>query len=156
MNTTQIEKCLVKIPRLRNATVLASDRLPNTPIQPRTAIIVNTMSHTERGEHWVAFYCEDRIEYLDSYGRPPYQADYQKFLRRNSTRSYIYNRYRLQSYDTSVCGHYCLTYLYCRAALDMTLNDYVQLFDPAAPTINDALVRRLFNSIFGSPAHHRT
>lgn len=148
MNTTRIERCLKKIPA--HVAVRASDRLPDTPVRPRTAIVVNTVSHTERGEHWVAFYSDsgDRMEYFDSYGRPPYQPDFQRFLRRNSRRRYVYNRYRLQGYDTSVCGHYCLTYLYCRAALGMTLGDYVQLFDPASPSINDALVRRLFDSIF--------
>ena len=119
---------------------------------PGAAIVVNTEAHTERGEHWVAFYCSSDgylIEYFDSYGRSPYQPDFQKFLRRNSHHCrHIYNRYRLQGYYTSVCGKYCLTYLYCRAALNMSLNDYVQLFDLASPPSNDALVCKLFDSFF--------
>jgi hypothetical protein len=149
MNTTRIKKLLSQIPG--DFLVCASDRLPAWPVSTTTvAIVANTVAHTERGEHWVAFYVDGRsgvIEYFDSYGRPPYQPDYQRFLRRNKLR-YVYNGYRLQGYGTSVCGHYCLTYLYCRRVLGMTLNDYVQLFDPAAPSTNDVLVRWLFDAFF--------
>lgn len=125
MNTTTIEYYLKKLPRhkVKHWAVCAADTLPTT-ILPSTVLVVNTMPHTDGGEHWVVFYLPDPvtccthqlttpvIEYFDSYGRPPYVAEYQQFLRRQSRYRYIYNKYKLQGLHTTVCAHYCLTYLY--------------------------------------------
>lgn len=150
MNTTSVRKYMSRL-GIRNYDVYAADRLPTVAIGPSTAIIVNTDPHTESGEHWVAFYTDRdgrRIEYFDSFGNPPHLPTYQQFLRRNSSRPYIYNSHRLQGYNTSVCGHYCLVYLYCRVHCDMTMNDFVGLFGGSSPAVNDTTVRSLFDEIF--------
>lgn len=146
MNSTTVKKFLDRLP-VRHTGVYASDRLP-TRVRPGTALVANTVPHTEGGEHWVAFYWDrdaNHIEYFDSFGRQPLQTDYQQFLRRNS-RHCVFNKYRLQGFDTSVCGHYCLTYLYCRAVHGITMNDYVHRFDlsQGRTAENDAMVRLLF------------
>lgn len=145
--------------KINHIGVFASDCLPSY-ILPSTAIVVNTDPHTESGEHWVVLYLDQEaksnarercIEYFDSFGRPPYQADFQKFLRHNSHRPFKYNKYRIQGFNTSVCGHYCLTYLYCRLHYGMTMNDFVQLFDVdenSTNTFNDACIQELFNTFY--------
>lgn len=161
MNSTSIRKYLKVLNRQRRVRtvtgVYASDGLP-TRIAPSTALIVNTRPHTHPGEHWVVFYRRrgsNLIEYFDTFGRPPLQADYQQFLRRNSNCHLVYNKYRLQGFDTSVCGHYCLTYLYCRLLHDLSMNDFVQLFDISqeqqhhyTSAANDAFVLQLFNTLY--------
>lgn len=151
MNSETVEKYLRRVPVLFTG-VYASDRLP-THVVPSSAIVVNTDPHTERGEHWVAIYRDgdsNVIEYFDSFGRPPFQAEYQQLLRRNAGCHYVYNKYCLQGHDTSVCGHYCLTYLYCRARYGLTLNDFVHAFDVSRGNTvdNDTFVLELFEALY--------
>lgn len=156
---------LLSTNKVKTVGVYASDRLP-AHIAPSTAIVVNTRPHTHRGEHWVAFYRasgSNLIEYFDSIGRPPFQAEYQQFLRKHLNCHCIYNHYRLQGYDTSVCGHYCLTYLNCRIIIGLkSVNDYVQLFDISKKQQsqlvninNDSIVRHLFDLLFNINTSHR-
>lgn len=165
MNSTQVRKHLEQLPRVRNVGVCASDCLPQR-IAPSTAIVVNTKPHTHRGEHWVAIYRANKsntIEYFDSFGRPPIHPNFQEFFRRNSNCRYVYNKYRLQGYDSSVCGQYCLTYLYCRIIFSMkSVNEFVQLFDVSLKqqrrvisAENDQFVRLLFNSLYCKHQRHR-
>ena len=127
MNTRQVRTQLQRLP-VRHVGVYASDRLPaDTTLPPSTALVVNTDPHNERGEHWVAFYVDTdgrRMEFFDSFGRPPHQPAFQSFLKRNHRLPYVYNRRGLQGPDTSVCGHYCLGYLYCRSH-GLTMQDFV-------------------------------
>lgn len=152
MNSLQIEKYLSTLP-VQNFGVYAADLIP-TRISPSTALVVNTDPHNEGGVHWVAFYLNgggQQIEYFDSFGLPPHLPFYQGFLRRNARR-YLYNERRLQGADSSVCAQYCLTYLYCRTHFDMTMMDFVQLFDDddddTSTGHNDALIRRLFTHMY--------
>lgn len=154
MDTITILKCLEQLPKsgVSNVGVYASDRLP-TRISPSTAIVVNTKPQTDSGEHWVAFYWDqnsNRIEFFDSFGRAPYPSDYQQFLRRNSRVPFVFNKYRLQGYSTSVCGHYCLSYLYFRVVYGISMNDFVHCFDVSQQhtSANDALVRQLFKTLY--------
>lgn len=151
MNTLSVKKHMRRL-GVRNYGVYPADRLPSI-LYPSTAIIANTDPHFKGGEHWVAFYMDHHtgmIEYFDSFGNPPHLPTYQQFLRRNSLHPYIYNKYRLQGYNTSVCGHYCLVYLFCRIRCNMSMNDFIQLFDTTESSTagNDVLVRTLFEEIF--------
>jgi len=156
MNTAVIRKYLCQL-AVNHCGVYACDQLP-THIIPSTALVVNTMPHTDSGEHWVAIYMDAHsnvIEYFDSYGRAPYVPEFVQFLRRNSRYKYTYNKYNLQGYDSSVCGLYCLTYLHCRVHLNMSMNDFVQQFDysanrnsSSASAANDELVQKIFKQVF--------
>lgn len=160
MDSLTIQKYLNQLPRdkIQTARVYASDLLPASQILPSTAYVVNTMPHTHGGEHWVLIYLPPadecggggNIEFFDSFGRPPYLPEYQKFLRHNARRRYLFNKYRLQGFDTSFCAHYCLTYLYCRVVHRMTMNEFVQMFDisSSASIVNDELIRRLFYTFY--------
>lgn len=114
MDTAEIYSHLHHLP-VQSFGVYASDCLP-IKITPSSVIIVNNDPHTKRGTHWVAFFLDwdGKLEYFDSYGQPPTVADHIKFIRRNSC-CYRYNTTPLQSDYSSVCGHYCLTYLYFRS-----------------------------------------
>src|SRR5215468_770108 len=155
MNSTTVQKYLNQLPRdkIHAARVCASDLLPSTQILPSTAYVVNTMPHTDGGEHWVLFYLppeDDIIEYFDSFGRAPYPSDYQKFLRRNARHRYVYNKYQLQSLGSSVCGLYCLCYLYCRLHHQMTMNEFVHLFglSSGSSLFNDEFITSMFKKMF--------
>jgi len=160
MDTTRIKKYLDHLlvkrsdggRRLHHVGVYASDMLPTSLPQQSIAMVANTMPHTNSGEHWVVFYMDGSsgiIEYFDSFGRPPYQADFQKFLRR-TCRRYVYNKQRLQGFTSTICGMYCLCFLYCRVHLNMSMCDFVQLFkySNSADLENDFLLEVMFKSIY--------
>src|SRR5436190_570251 len=121
MNSLTIQKYLNQLPRdkIQTARVYASDLLPASQILPSTAYVVNTMPHTHDGEHWVLIYLPPSadvgggiIEFFDSFGRPPYLSEYQKFLRHNARRRYLFNKYRLYKYYFNICSffgfHFCV------------------------------------------------
>ena len=72
------------------------------------SIIANTDTSSEAGAHWVAMYRQDNVcEFFDSYGRP--------FKNKFLGTKYVYNRIKLQSDYSPVCGQYCLYFLYFRS-----------------------------------------
>jgi len=152
MNTLTVREYLKQLVNVKNVDVCAADGLP-AKLTASTAIVANTEPHTESGEHWIAIYVRDNaddvIEYFDSYGRPPSDHYVLQLLRRNSQHyKYVWNKYRLQGFETTVCGLYCLTYLKCRADLSMSMGDYVQMFSYTNTEANDACVKRLFHNLF--------
>lgn len=84
------------------------DTLPKKPHKIECGI-VNLDVSTGSGTHWVAYYKKDnRCEYFDSYGNLPPPKEIVKYLGDNI--SYNYKRY--QSYNSVICGHLCLFFLY--------------------------------------------
>lgn len=82
--------------------------LPKRPWKKECGI-VNLDSSEGPGTHWVAYYKNnDKIEYFDSFGnlRPP--EEIVNYLSDNIHYNYI----KYQNYDTVICGHLCLQFLY--------------------------------------------
>ena len=111
MYRKQIETILALDNATRNIThgVYAMDRLPQ---RKPGAYVINADNHDEPGSHWMAVFCtRDRIEFMDSYGRPPPDARLLQFLGSN----YSYNTVPLQKPLSNACGFYCLYFLLHRA-----------------------------------------
>jgi len=81
-----------------------------------TAIIQNTEEHyvPNDGKHWIAWFVTSptTCEFFDSYGNSlshydKLQPPVKKIVKQNCK--------SLQSYDSYVCGQYCLMFLYFRA-----------------------------------------
>lgn len=76
--------------------------------------IINLDDKDGPGTHWVAYRKLNKdIEYFDSFGnlRPPLEVI--QYLTNGDKSSRIkYNHNRLQSFNTNVCGHLCLNFLY--------------------------------------------
>jgi hypothetical protein len=131
MDTNQIREIL-KRDKLTKSTLLgvyARDMLPDTSSRRYPfCCVANTDPSESPGEHWIAMYfdAEGRGEFFCSYGSPPHQRDFDRFLRRNS-RNWIYNDTCLQSADSLVCGHYCIFYLYHKC-LGYSMFSIVQMF----------------------------
>lgn len=146
MNSDEIHYYLKHLP-VNSFGVYASDCLP-VIIPPLSAIVVNTDPHTHKGTHWVAFFRDvhGRLEYFDSYGNQPTVYDHIRFIRRNISCCYFYNPNTLQSIDSSVCGLYCLSYLYFRS-LGFQMNDFTSLFSDNVNR-NDSLVVMIFKHLY--------
>lgn len=88
------------------------------------AFIINTDDSGQSGRHWVAVSFSERGEayYFDSYGLPPIHDEILQFIQRNAKPNWMnrgrYNKQRVQSLFSNVCG------LYCVFALDTLARGY--------------------------------
>lgn len=143
MDTLEIQEQLSKIhPCLQN-NVYAANRLP-IHVEIPIFLISNLDPDTKPGSHWIAIHIDKNGigQYFDSYGRPP-SFYHKSFLNRNSKQWY-FNSHRIQNNLTSVCGEYCIMYLYYKFYGE-TMNDFVGIF--CYPTlVNDVLVYNMFKS----------
>lgn len=111
MNTVQILKALRGL-NAQSVGVYAADRIPKVLSLP-AAIVANTDTADKKGSHWIALYIDKHAfgSYFDSYGFAPISTHHLDRIRTNCRR-YQFNRKKLQSLDSQVCGEYCIMFLY--------------------------------------------
>ena len=94
--------------------VCARDQVPPLDRSQRRpfALVVNTDPANKPGAHWLAFFASasEFLKMFDFYGLPPDMH----FLAHLAPRMYS-SSYSYLSLDSSVCGHYCLFFLFNRA-----------------------------------------
>jgi len=147
MNTIQIHKVLTNYVNYFQG-VYPLDPLPSTLIKP-AIIVINLDKHYMPGSLWLAVFFSDSgyAEYFDSYGLPPFKLEIKAYLQRHSI-SWIFNRHRLQSLTSNVCGYYCC--LYARHSVrGLSMTSFVNMFIPARYTCNDKKAVRMFRAQFG-------
>lgn len=110
MNTLEIARALSGV-RAASVGVYAADRIPRSLSLP-AAIVTNIDTSDKPGSHWVAFFINTawRGIFFDSYGMPPTSPYHLDRLKRNC-RSFRWNKEQLQSFDSKVCGEYCVMFL---------------------------------------------
>lgn len=86
------------------------NNLPKKPHKMECGI-VNLDSSTGPGTHWVAYYKDKNYtEYFDSFGNLQPPREIIQYLGDNI--KYNYNVY--QNYDSIICGHLCLQFLFSK------------------------------------------
>ena len=112
LHAEEIE-CLVSmlVDNVRWLGVFAHDELIDLTSEIRPwCLILNTDHNDQHGTYWLALYAPSArsIELFDSFGYSPsiYSLDFLDPL---------HSSYSLQSPSTSVCGHYCIVYIYLRS-----------------------------------------
>lgn len=106
-----------------SAKVLAWNCVPQYTKYFPTIYIVNEDDSYSSGSHWTVLYYPSEtsiIEYFDSFGRAP-----RKELIRN--RVCIYNRMVLQNIFSSICGHYCLLFVWYRVNVGFSLDQFINM-----------------------------
>ena len=149
MNTLQIDNIMRADCELSTTFegVFASDRLPALSEQ-KTAMVMNLDPFKMDGSHWVCIYIENvNGNYFDSYGLSPSVDNFVHFLKRNC-KTWTFNKTELQSYDTEVCGHYCIWFLTERAR-GKTMHEIVSQFSEDRAK-NDLLVENQVTTRFGT------
>lgn len=146
MDTNEIQNFMRIINPYIECNVFAANRLPVYSSLP-ICIISNLDPDTKPGSHWVAIHVDNNGvgEYFDSFGRKPIEH-HKKFLKRNA-KIWVYNNKHLQNYFTSICGEYCLVYLYFRYKKMFTMKQFINFFSTNT-LCNDLLLDEMFNSIF--------
>lgn len=129
--------------------VFAADRIPSlrtivrrTPVNQRCCFVVNTDPAHLPGKHWLAFMASHRgstgsvsVDYFDSYGLPleTYQHVYAACQRKGWPQFRLCNRDMLQDVHSSLCGYYCVLFLYLCAYVT-TFPSALLLLKRAAPS----------------------
>lgn len=113
--------------------------------------IVNTQPASLPGEHWVAFYRPARtfhIEFFDSYGQPPERYGFSVDLSSPQVSNIIFSNFPLQGYGSSVCGHYCLLFIFFRSKLDSLASAIKILASLGSnPSARDRKVQEIYTRI---------
>ena len=111
MNSLEILQIIANLP-CRSMGVSPSDEIPKRWTRP-SAMVFNTDGSKKPGSHWVAIYVDDQFRgwYFDSYGIKPYIPEHINRIRKNC-KSLRWNVQQLQSYESAVCGHFCVMFLY--------------------------------------------
>lgn len=97
--------------------IFAPDTLHKINYRP-TLLICNTDPSYKKGTHWLAFYFDNKgkAEMFDSLGKQltDYATDIEQFVAQFSNVCKTLIK-RVQPLQTSLCGHYCLYYAYCKS-----------------------------------------
>lgn len=95
--------------------VFAADNLPLPDYifsHSPCAYVANTDQTGRPGTHWVAIFHPSKscVEFFDSFGFHPHDLgfNFSSFTLSN------YNQKQVQSFDSQVCGHYCIYFLFFR------------------------------------------
>ena len=115
MNGRQLDNILSRLISPNKCSYLgifSQDHLPSPSSNTHSfplCFVANTDPSNKPGEHWVSFFYDSpsSLEFFDSYGLDP------SFYGFNIIPSHI-NHTTLQALGSTVCGHYCIFYLYHR------------------------------------------
>ena len=128
--------------------VFARDQIPSlNSIKFPSCFVSNTDPCTSPGSHCVAFYLNspNDIEFFCSYGMHPSVYGFTIPITH-------YNTTQFQSFDSNVCGHYCIYFLYVRSRSNQALDS---MFNHSNHSWNDKQVhlwlkKQILPSIFKS------
>ena len=149
MNNIQIEKLLYKHPIIKKyfKGALPADKFSAHTIKSDEYYILNLDPSWEPGSHWVSIkLCpEGNNEYFDSYGWPP---PYQHF--KNILKEYQLNTIQLQHPLTTVCGQYCIFYIWNRICVGTNIQEICNLFSKTNLVENDNAVNSTVEELFNT------
>lgn len=153
MNSEQLSDALDKavVPRTNYNLIASRDTLSRISLSHcyPCCIIVNTSPSNKPGSHWCAYYFESpyHIEFFDSFGKPPYAYGF-------NLNAHHWNKIKFQSPKSSVCGAYCLYFLYY-SSLGLSLGEIQSMFysNYQFSSKNDNKVRKFAQDIFNVPNH---
>ena len=104
------------------------------------AYVINLDEYENTGTHWIALFVKPKhTVYFDSFGIEHIPKEINKFIR-NEIKS---NIFRLQAYDSIMCGYYCIEIINYMLK-GKTLLDYTNLVSPNDFKINDQIIKRIF------------
>lgn len=87
------------------------DNLPQSKPWKNECMIINHDSINNLGTHWTCYVKEgESVFYFDSFGKLAPPLELIKYL--GSACKFFYNSKRYQDFNTIICGHLCLKFLY--------------------------------------------
>lgn len=101
--------------------VLSWNCVPRSPKSYPTLYVINEDDSFSPGSHWTALFHPSEnsfIEYFDSFGKTPREELV-------GNKPYLFNTEPLQNLFTSVCGHYCLLFVWYRIHLGKSMDIFI-------------------------------
>ena len=137
----EVQKYYENKPRFNG--VYSRDNLPK--IKDGTYVI-NLDEYPDIGAHWVALYIHnDDATYFDSLGVEHILKVIKAFI--NRTLSITTNIFRIQAYDSIICGYFCIGFIDLILP-GKTLTDFTDLFLPNNFKKNDHTILNYFMNDF--------
>ena len=129
--------------------VFSRDSLPNSI--KNGAYVINLDEYRDIGTHWVALCVNNKtIIYFDSFGVEHIPKEIMKFIDNEQSSSakarnknIITNIYRIQAYDSIMCGYFCIGFINFMFNGN-SLTDYTSLFSPNDFKKNDDIILKYF------------
>ena len=108
--------------------------------------VINLDEYKNSGTHWIALFVKPKEGfYFDSFGIEYIPNEINKFFGNKNIKN---NIFRLQAYDSIMCGYYCIEFINYMLK-GKTLLDYTNLFSPNDFKKNDKIIKRIFkNELF--------
>ena len=105
--------------------VYSRDNLPNKVKDG--VYVINLDEYSDIGTHWIALYVNNKtVTNFDSFGIEHIPKEVKKII---GNRNIISNIYRIQNYDSVMCGYFCIGFIdYMFKGKSLT--DYTNLFSP--------------------------
>ena len=127
----EIQECYKNEPRFNG--VFSRDNLPNSI--KNGAYVINLDEYRDIGTYWVALYVNNKtVTYFDSFGDEHITKEIIKFIgneqsssAKKSNKNIITNIYRIQAYDSIMCGYFCIGFINFMFNGN-SLTDYTSLF----------------------------
>ena len=86
------------------------------------AYVINLNEYSDIGTHWIALYVNSKaVTYFDSFGVEHIPKEIKKFI---GNKNIIVNIFRIQAYDSVMCGYFCIGFMFN----DNNLTDFINLF----------------------------
>lgn len=97
---------------------------------------------TLNGSHWVAIFKTYRFPYyFDSFGTAP-----PEIVKKTVKSPIYYSKEEIQSKNSTICGYYCLYFLYCMS-IGMSFNDFLDQFNLTDPKKNLKILKEKFKVV---------
>ena len=91
------------------------------------AYVINLDGYSDTGTHWIALYVNNKtVTYFDSLGIEHIPKKVKTFI---GNKNIISNIYRIQNYDSIMCGYFCIGFIDYMFK-GKILTDYTNLFSP--------------------------
>ena len=129
--------------------VFSRDNLPYSI--KNGAYVINLDKYRNIGTHWVALYVNNKtVTYFDSFGVEHIPKEIIKFIGNEQSSSakarnknIITNIYRIQAYDSIICGYFCIGFINFMFNGN-SLTDYTCVFSPNDLKKNDDIILKYF------------
>ena len=108
------------------------------------AYVINLDEYKNTGTHWVSLFVKtNEVIYFYSFGVEHIPKEINKFI--NSNKKIEANIFRIQAYDSIMCGYFCIEFINYMLK-GKTLLDYTNLFSPNDFKKNDQIIKRIFKN----------
>ena len=123
MTNFEIQKYYQNRPRFTG--VYSRDNVPNVK---DGAYVIILYEYSDIGTHWVALYVRNtNVTYFDSFGVEHIPKEIKTFI--DCSVSITTNVFRIQSYDSILCGYFCIGFIDFMLARK-TLTEFTNLVSP--------------------------